>query len=353
MENKKVFIGNLDFEVTENELKGLLAKYGTVVSIKMHQKKGYAFAEMGDSAEAAKAIQKLNGVKYKDREMRVSFEMKAGKARSVSVKRYKERGQSISKEKSGNSSDTRSRSEKFRDTLKHKPEDRERNQGSNNKSGGFTAAPGNRHERKERQGIPRPERDRWATERPEESFRSPKKEWSEDKPAQSARPARDENREGYGSYKRSFERSLEKTSVRAERTAGSGNRPLKDYTKEGSGTSRSPRREWTPEKPSYSGKPARNEERAGSPETSRKEWSSDRPSRQSRETNDSWKEKPSKKESSGDKPRDYSKPRPVSSSQNRFSRTSGPKSGTGRSSTGSAGRKPGNSAGRDRNRRSE
>ncbi|PKL15532.1 MAG: RNA-binding protein, partial [Spirochaetae bacterium HGW-Spirochaetae-5] len=42
MENKKVFIGNLDFEVTEGELKNLLLKYGVVVSIKMHQKKGYA-----------------------------------------------------------------------------------------------------------------------------------------------------------------------------------------------------------------------------------------------------------------------------------------------------------------------
>ncbi len=258
MENKKVFIGNLDFEVTESEVKNLLSKYGTVVSIKMHQKKGFAFVEMTDAEEAAKAAKKLDGVKFKDREIRASLEMKAGKARSLSVKKYKERGAGLSREKSGGDSDSRSRSEKSRDSMRSKSagssygkpksdsRSNERSSGSEERSSGEF--------KKERPGLPRPERDRWATERPAESQRPARKEWSGEK------PSGDDNREGYGRYGRSFEKSLEKAD---ERAAKSANRPLKDYTKERSGAPRAPKREWTPEKPSYSGRPSRDGEKSG------------------------------------------------------------------------------------------
>ncbi len=407
MENKKVFIGNLDFEVTEGELKNLLLKYGVVVSIKMHQKKGYAFVEMGTPEEASKVVQKMDGLKYNDREMRVSLELKAGKARSVSVKQYKERGQSLSKERTGKDSDPRSRSEKQRDSAKSRPSGSSYGKpGGGHRSEGRSSGSEDKIQgeaRRERPGLPRPEQDRWATERPAESPIPPKKEWS-----------RDENRGGFGNYGRSFEKSKEKTS---ERNAASGNRPLKDYTKESSsgaprppkrewtaekpaysgrpardgerpsynrparpdsdnrpsgrtprsddratgnyskersGSPRPPKREWTAEKPAYSGKPARDGERSSSPRPPRKEWSSDRPARPSRETGDSWKERSDKKESSGDKPRDYSKPRTVSGSQNRFSRSSGPKSGPGRGPSGSSRPNQGSSGGnRDRNKPTE
>lgn len=400
MENKKVFIGNLDFEVTESEVKSLLSKYGTVVSIKMYQKKGYAFAEMESTDEALKAAQKLDGIKYKDREIRASLEMKPGKAKSVSVKRYKERGVSNSRERSGNDSDTRSRSEKYRDTQKPKSGDRERNSGSSyNKSkerpSGFEDRSSG-EQRKERPAMPRPERDRWATERPSET----------------SRPSRDDRREGYGTYERSFEKSLERSG---ERSATAGNRPLKDYTKErperpdgnkrewtpgkpsyqgrpsrdgdkpgygrspkpesgyrprekssGSsdrqpreysnertGTPRPAKREWTAEKPSYHDRPSRDGEKSGSPRQPGKEWSPEKPLRSGNKTSDSWKERPEKKEFSGDKPRDYSKPRSVSGSQNRFSKTARPKSGAGagRSFSGTSRPKPRAGSGdRDRNK---
>jgi RNA recognition motif-containing protein len=406
MENKKVFIGNLDFEVTEGELKNLLLKYGVVVSIKMFQKKGYAFVEMGTPEEAAKTVQKMDGTRYKDREMRVSLELKAGKARSVSVKQYKERGQSLSKERTGKDSDPRSRSEKQRDSSKSRPSrSTQERQGGGSRSDGRSSGSEEKtsgESRRERPGLPRPEQDRWATERPSVSARPAKKEW-----------ARDENKGSFGSYGRSFEKSKVKSE---ERNAASGNRPMKDYTKENSaGAPRPPKREWTAEKPSYSGRPARDGERSGnsrpgrpdsgnrpggrtprsdegtsgdyskersgsprppkrewtaekpshsgrpvrdgerssSPQPPRKEWSSDRPARPSRETGDSWKERSDKRESSGDKPRDYSKPRSVSGSQNRFSRTSKPGSPAGGRKGASGSSRPesrGGSAGRDRNK---
>jgi len=360
MENKKVFIGNLDFDVTENEIKNLLSKYGTVVSIKMHQKKGYAFVEMSDAQDATKTVQKINGTKYKDREIRASLELKAGKAKSLSVKKYKERGESFSRENSGGKSDIRSRSEKYRDQIKSGP-----NAGGKYKPAGSTyGKPGEEYRskgrssefedrssgdyKKERPGLPRPERDRWSTERPDNPVRPARKVFSGEKPSYNSRPSRDDSK---GNYNRS---PRPESNYRSdERPSSNGNRPVKDYTKENSRPPRSPKREWTPEKPSYSGRPARDGEKTFSPKNTKREWSSEKPSGSSGRTNDSWKERSDKKEFSSDKPRDYSKPRSVSGSQNRFSKTTRPKSGDSvrRGPSGSSRPKP-RSGSRDRDRSS-
>jgi RNA recognition motif-containing protein len=97
MENKKVFIGNLDFSATEAELKSLLSKFGSVASVQLKQKKGNAIIEMENADAAAQAVQQLEGTKYKDREIRASLFMKARRARSVSVRNYKERGANLAR----------------------------------------------------------------------------------------------------------------------------------------------------------------------------------------------------------------------------------------------------------------
>ena len=99
MENKRVFIGNLDFSATEAELKSLLSKFGSVVSVRMKQKKGHAFIEMENAEEAAQAVAQLDGTKHKDREIRLSLYMNARKARTVSVRQYKDRGVSLFKQR--------------------------------------------------------------------------------------------------------------------------------------------------------------------------------------------------------------------------------------------------------------
>jgi len=384
MENKKIFIGNLDFNVTEDDVKNLLLKYGTVVTIKMHQKKGYAFVEMGDAAEASKVIQKLDGTRYKDREIRASLEMKAGKAKSVSVKKYKERGKSFSKGNQGGDPDTRPRSEKYRDTVNSKSGDRGKPSGSsygkpksefrsNDRSSGFEKRTSG-EERKERPGLPRPERDRWATERPEDSHRPAKRIRAEDNPSYSSRPERDEKRAYQGRSPRpggnfrSSERSAEKSS---DRSAGTGNRPVRDYTKESSWDFKAPKREWTPEKPSYSGRPSRDGERSNSgrsskpeartrsgersssPRPPKREWTPEKPSGSSNKISDSWREKPEKKEFSGERSREYSRPKSVSGTQNRITRTSRPKSGeNGRKSPAGSSRPKPRSGSGDRDRSS-
>ena len=99
MENSKIFMGNLDFSASEAELKSLLSKFGTVIAVKLNQKKGHAVVEMQSAAEAVQAVQQLDGTKHREREIRLSLYMKARKARAVTVKRYKERGATLAKQR--------------------------------------------------------------------------------------------------------------------------------------------------------------------------------------------------------------------------------------------------------------
>lgn len=63
----KIFVGNLDFSVTEESIKGLFEKFGAIARIDLvrdretGQPRGFAFVEMNDSEAASRAIAELNG----------------------------------------------------------------------------------------------------------------------------------------------------------------------------------------------------------------------------------------------------------------------------------------------------
>lgn len=63
----KLFVGNLDFKVTENDLQDAFAAYGTVVEANLitdrdtGRPRGFAFVTMSSPEEAQKAIEGLNG----------------------------------------------------------------------------------------------------------------------------------------------------------------------------------------------------------------------------------------------------------------------------------------------------
>ncbi|HPD95835.1 MAG: RNA-binding protein [Bacteroidales bacterium] len=73
-----IYVGNLDFKVDENDLKGVFEKYGSVSEVKIitdkynGRSKGFGFVVMEDNAEAKKAIDALNGTTVKDRAMVVN-----------------------------------------------------------------------------------------------------------------------------------------------------------------------------------------------------------------------------------------------------------------------------------------
>jgi RNA recognition motif-containing protein len=99
MDITRIFIGNLDFSVTADDVKGLLSGCGTVKAVTMNRKKGFAFIEMDQADAAAQAVRQLDGTLHKGRTLRVSLEMKPRKARSVSIQRYKERGDALARQK--------------------------------------------------------------------------------------------------------------------------------------------------------------------------------------------------------------------------------------------------------------
>jgi len=75
---KKLYIGNLSFKVTEDELQEKLSEFGQVESVKIitdrdtGQSKGFGFAEMSSDAEANAAISGLNGKDLGGRALKVN-----------------------------------------------------------------------------------------------------------------------------------------------------------------------------------------------------------------------------------------------------------------------------------------
>jgi cold-inducible RNA-binding protein len=76
--NKKLYVGNLVYETTDEDLKTHFSTVGTVVSatvIKFRdtgRSKGFGFVEMTTEEEAKKAIDTLNGQDFKGRKLVVS-----------------------------------------------------------------------------------------------------------------------------------------------------------------------------------------------------------------------------------------------------------------------------------------
>jgi cold-inducible RNA-binding protein len=74
----KLYVGNLSFNTTENELQELFAQAGTVQEVTLMQDKftgksrGFAFVTMGSDEEAQNAISKLNGQTVEGRALTVN-----------------------------------------------------------------------------------------------------------------------------------------------------------------------------------------------------------------------------------------------------------------------------------------
>src|SRR5437764_15189530 len=75
---KKLYVGNLPFNTTDESLEQIFAQAGTVQSAKVitdrdtGRSKGFGFVEMSTDQEAADAIQKFNGADYGGRNMTVA-----------------------------------------------------------------------------------------------------------------------------------------------------------------------------------------------------------------------------------------------------------------------------------------
>src|SRR5690349_12492357 len=75
----KLFVGNLSFNTTENDLQDAFAAHGTVVEANLMmdrmtgRPRGFGFITMGSPEEAQKAIQAMNGAQLDGRALTVNI----------------------------------------------------------------------------------------------------------------------------------------------------------------------------------------------------------------------------------------------------------------------------------------
>mgnify|MGYP000845694978 FL=1 len=73
-----IYVGNLSYNLTEDDLRALFAEFGDVTSAKLimdrytGQSKGFGFVEMSDDGAAQKAIDELNGRDVSGRSLTVN-----------------------------------------------------------------------------------------------------------------------------------------------------------------------------------------------------------------------------------------------------------------------------------------
>jgi RNA recognition motif-containing protein len=75
---KNIFVGNLSFKATEDDVRSMFAEYGTVDRVSIvtdrdsGQPRGFGFVEMSNDAEAQRAISSLNGQELGGRALNIN-----------------------------------------------------------------------------------------------------------------------------------------------------------------------------------------------------------------------------------------------------------------------------------------
>lgn len=75
---KKIYVGNLSFKATQDDIKELFSKHGEVEAVNIitdshtGRTKGFGFVEMATEDDAKKAIESLNGSVFMERTLSVA-----------------------------------------------------------------------------------------------------------------------------------------------------------------------------------------------------------------------------------------------------------------------------------------
>jgi RNA recognition motif-containing protein len=73
-----IYVGNLSFEATQDDLTQVFAEYGTVKRVQLPtdretgRMRGFAFVEMSTDAEESAAIEALDGAEWMGRDLKVN-----------------------------------------------------------------------------------------------------------------------------------------------------------------------------------------------------------------------------------------------------------------------------------------
>ena len=87
MQGNKLYVGNLSYSVTDEQLKELFSSHGEVKEVTVIGNKGFGFVEMSDNAEAEKAKEALDGTEFEGRTLKVD-EARPRRERSDNDRRY-------------------------------------------------------------------------------------------------------------------------------------------------------------------------------------------------------------------------------------------------------------------------
>jgi RNA recognition motif-containing protein len=72
MQSSNLYVGNLSYSVTGEDLKELFSQFGDVKEAKVIGDRGFGFVEMNTVEAAAKAVEELNETEYEGRTIKVN-----------------------------------------------------------------------------------------------------------------------------------------------------------------------------------------------------------------------------------------------------------------------------------------
>lgn len=71
MQGSKLYVGNLSYSVTNEQMEELFANYGQVKQVNIIEGRGFGFVEMSNQSEAEKAKEGLDGSDFKGRALKI------------------------------------------------------------------------------------------------------------------------------------------------------------------------------------------------------------------------------------------------------------------------------------------
>jgi len=71
MQGSKLYVGNLSYSVTSEQLEELFSNHGEVRQVNIIEGKGFGFVEMSSAGEAEKAKEALDGADFEGRTLKV------------------------------------------------------------------------------------------------------------------------------------------------------------------------------------------------------------------------------------------------------------------------------------------
>ncbi|MBT9131944.1 RNA-binding protein [candidate division NPL-UPA2 bacterium Unc8] len=71
MQGSKLYVGNLSYSTTNEQLKELFAEHGEVKEVNIIEGRGFGFVEMSDTSGAEKAKEALDGKDFQGRNLKI------------------------------------------------------------------------------------------------------------------------------------------------------------------------------------------------------------------------------------------------------------------------------------------